>query len=212
MAAIPLEILLGAVLVERFLHWHAKNKKKQQLMYIKSYFFRSEMRKVFLLNFHALVKPVISIERINDASLRELKQMRKQLEQLQYGEPAAIEPILDAYVASCEVFDRFMEWAIANDFEQIFRDMIKLLHFIQDVRLFKQQNPGKLFAAEASAHPELAAKMHHVLRDGVEKFLVYAIELKEKQPDVFAELINDYATFERLQALASPAQQAASGR
>ncbi len=211
MAAIPLEILLGAVLVERFLHWHGKLKKKQQLMYIKSYFFRSEMRRVFLLNFQAMIKPAISIERINSASLSELKQMRRQLEQLEYGEPAALEPILDAYVESCQVFDRFMEWAIANDFEQIFRDMINLLHFIQDVRLFKEQNPNKSFAVEASSHPELEAKMYHVLRDGIGKFLDYAIELKEKQPDVFDELMNDYATYERVQALAPPARSAESG-
>jgi len=211
LAAIPLEILLGAVLVERFLHWHAKGKKKQQLMYIKSYFFRSEMRKVFLLNFRALIKPAISIQRIKEASTNDLKQIRKELDALQYGGPAQLEPILDAYIESSDVFDRFMEWAIANDFEGIFRDMINLLHFIQDVELFKQQNPGKLFAEEASQHPELAEKMNHVLRDGVSKFLDYAIELKEKQPQVFAELMNDYSVFERMQELtgqAGPSQSA----
>ncbi|MFN2202626.1 MAG: hypothetical protein ACK2UO_15620 [Caldilineaceae bacterium] len=202
-AAIPLEILLGVLLVERLLHWHAKSKKKQQLMYIKSYFFRSEIRKVFLLNLQALMKPAISIERINTASLTELKEMRGELDELEYGEAAALEPVLDAYIESSQVFDRLMEWAIANDFEQIFHDMIDLLHFIQDVKLFKEQNPDKSFAMEACEHPELEAKMYEVLRDGVKKFLDYAIELKDKQPEVFAQLMRDYATFEAFQKLSA---------
>lgn len=207
LAAIPLEILLGVVLVERFLHWHDKKKKKQQLMYIKSYFFRSEMRKVFLLNFRALVKPAISIKRINEASASELKQIKKQLDELQYGEPAELEPILDSYIESSQVFDRFMEWAIANDFEELFHDMINLLHFIQDVKVFKQQHPDKLFAEEASKVPGLADKMYQVLGDGISKFLDYAIELKERQPEVFTELMNDYAMIERME---EPSAQASA--
>ncbi len=201
LAAIPIEILLGAVLVERLLNRHAKNKKKRQLIHIKSYFFRSEMCKVFLLNFRALVKPVITLERINEASSSELKQIRMQADEFQYGELAEVEHILDAYIESSHVFEHFMEWSVANDFELIFHDMITLLHFIQNVRLFKQHNPGKLFAEEVSKDPELAAKMYQILKDGVIKFLDYAIELKEKQPAVFVELINDYKAFEHMQAL-----------
>ena len=198
LAAIPLEILLGAVLVERFLSWHTKTKKRQQLMYIKSYFFRTEMRKVFILNFRVLKKPVISIEHIARASAAELRTFRKGLAEPQYGAPAELEPILDAYVESRGVFQGFLEWAISNDFEGIFRNMIDLLHFIEDIRLFKSQNPGKLFAEEAMRNPHSAKRMYGVLREGVSKFLDYAIELKEKQPKVFAELMNDYEISARM--------------
>lgn len=198
LAAIPLEILLGAVLVERFLQSHTKKKKKQQLMYLKSYFFRSEMCMVFLLNFRALVKPAISVERISQASIQELRQMRTELDELQYSGPSEIEPILDAYIQSIDVFHHFMEWSISNEFEDIFRDMIYLLHFIQDLKLFKQQNPGESFAEWAGQQPDLADKMHNVLKGGVSKFLDYVIELKDKQPKVFNDLINDYALIERM--------------
>ncbi len=35
-------------------------------------------------------------------------------------------------------------------------------------------------------------KVRNVLEDGIRKFLDYAIELKEEQPEVFTELMEDY--------------------
>ncbi len=40
--------------------------------------------------------------------------------------------------------------------------------------------------------PAMKEKVYHIFRDGVCKFLEYAIELKEKQPEVFEELMEDY--------------------
>lgn len=85
-----------------------------------------------------------------------------------------------------------MEWAISNDFEIIFHDMIFLLHFIQDVKLYKRHNPEKLFIREAERQPKMMERVQRVLKDGVCKFLDYAIELKEKQPEVFDELLTEY--------------------
>jgi hypothetical protein len=85
-----------------------------------------------------------------------------------------------------------MEWAVANDFESIFHDMIYILHFIQDVQLYQLQNPGRTFITEARRHPRLLAKIEKILRDGIVKFLDYAIELREKEPEVLEELLEDY--------------------
>ena len=71
LAAIPLEILLGAFLVERWLARKEKEGKRRQLLYLKSYLFRSEMRQVFLSNFEALAEPAISIAEIRAATLPE---------------------------------------------------------------------------------------------------------------------------------------------
>jgi hypothetical protein len=60
------------------------------------------------------------------------------------------------------------------------------------MKLFKKQNPDRLFAEEALGGPRQRAKMEKVLRDGVEKFLDYAIELREKAPEVFENLLEDY--------------------
>jgi len=192
LAAIPLEILMGAFLVERFLAHKEKQAKRQQLMYIKSYIFRSEMRNVFLSNFLALESPAITIERIRNAGVEELRAMRSEAKNLKYRSVEEIETVILSYVRSRGVFQTFLEWAIANDFEEIFHDMIHILHFIQDVQLFKTHYPEKLFICEAQREPELLQKVYGILRDGICKFLDYAIELKEKQPDVFEGLMADY--------------------
>ncbi len=41
-------------------------------------------------------------------------------------------------------------------------------------------------------------KARKVLEDGIQKFLDYAIELKDKQPDIFYEVISDYEAFTRM--------------
>ena len=191
-AAIPLEILLGAFLVERFLTRKEKKSKLQQLMYIKSYIFRSEMRNVFINNFDALEHPDITMTKIKNASLVELKSMRDNLNGLRYRSLEALEPVIQEYANSERVFQGFMEWAITNDFEIIFHDMIFLLHFIKDVKLYKRHNPEKLFIQEAERQPKIMEKVQRVLKDGVCKFLDYAIELKEKQPEVFDEILTEY--------------------
>jgi len=191
-AAIPLEILVGAFLVERWLANNEKEGKRQQLMYLKSYLFRSEMRNVFISNFRALAQPTLSLEWIRDAGLEELVLAREGITTLEYRSPAAMEEVLGEYVHARHVFLTFMEWAAAHDFESIFHDMIYILHFIQDFQLYKRQNPERLFMEDVQAHPRLRAKVEKILRDGVVKFLDYAIELRQKEPEVFEELLDDY--------------------
>jgi hypothetical protein len=191
-AAIPLEILIGAFLVERWLARNEKEGKRRQLMYLKSYLFRSEMRNVFISNFSALARPALSLEWIRDARLDELARAREGITTLEYRSPAAIEEVLGEYVHARQIFHTFMEWAVAHDFESIFQDMIYILHFIQDFQLYKKQNPERLFMEEVQAHPRMQAKVEKILRDGVVKFLDYAIELRQKEPEVLEELLDDY--------------------
>ncbi len=206
LAAIPLEILLGAFLVQRYLAQKDKDAKQQQLMYFKSYLFRSDMRNVFISNFRALTKPAISLEWIRSASLAELKQARAGISTLEYRSPAAMEEVLAEYIHAEEVWRTFLEWAASNDFEPIFHDMLFILHFIQDMELFKKHNPNRLFAEEALASPRQRAKMDKVLRDGIEKFLDYVIELREKVPEVFEDLLEDYLMSAKLETEASAAR------
>ena len=197
-AAIPLEILAGAVLVERWLAHSEREGKRQQLMYLKSYLFRSEMRNVFISNFSALARPAISLEWIRNAALEELVRTRDGITTLEYQSPAAMEVVLGEYVHASRVFHTFMEWSVAHDFESIFHDMIYILHFIQDFELYKRQNPERLFMENALAHPRMRAKVEKILRDGIVKFLDYAIELRQKEPEVLEELLDDYLLSSKL--------------
>jgi hypothetical protein len=131
-AAIPLEVLVGAFLVERWLARAEKEGKRRQLMYLKSYLFRSEMRNVFISNFSALVRPALSLQWVRDASLPELIRARDDVAELEYRSPADMERILDQYLRARHAFQFFMEWAAEHDFEPIFQDMIYILHFVQD--------------------------------------------------------------------------------
>jgi len=191
-AAIPLEILVGAFLVERWLARTEKEGKRRQLMYLKSYLFRSEMRNVFISNFSGLAQPAISLAWVRTATLEQLTAARDGITAVEYRSDEALEGIVAEYVRARHVFQTFMEWAVANDFEAIFHDMIYILHFIQDVQLYKEQNPDRPFIAEARLHPRLFAKVEKILRDGVVKFLDYAIELRQKEPEVLEELFDDY--------------------
>jgi len=199
LAAIPLEILLAVFIVERFLDERYKKEQRKHLMFIKSYLFRSQMRSLFIANFEALKSPSFTMSKIRDSSLEELKQMRREANSIEYKSLEAMEPVINEYVAAEPVWHQFREWAIDYDFEDIFTDMIYILHFIYDVRLFKEKNEGKLFMYEAEKRPQLMEKVHKVLGDGIQKFLDYTIELKEQEPQMLLDLISDYELSSQLQ-------------
>ena len=70
--------------------------------------------------------------------------------------------------------------------------MIYILHFIYDVKIFKEKHPDKPFIQEAAKKEELMKKTWKVLTDGIKRFFDYAVELKEKRPEIFAEMMEDY--------------------
>ena len=192
LAAIPLEILLGALLVERWLARKEKEGKRRQLLYLKSYLFRSEMRQVFIANFTALASPAIPLAAIRAKPAAELRRIRDGIAAVAYCSDEEMEQVVLEYVRARHAFQVFMEWAATNDFESIFHDMLYILHFIEDVERFRERNRGSLFVTEARRHPRLWEKTQTILRDGVVKFLDYAIELREKEPEVLEELLEDY--------------------
>ena len=69
--------------------------------------------------------------------------------------------------------------------------MIYILHYIQDVILFKEHHPGKLFFQEED-NSELIEKTSRIVRNGIEHFLDYVIELKQKDSTVLNSLLSDY--------------------
>jgi hypothetical protein len=204
LAAIPLEILAGAFLVERWLARKEKEGKRRQLMYLKSYLFRSEMRRVFISNFDALASPTITLAGLREEPVSELRWVRDRITTVSYRSPQDMERVVLEYVGARRAFQIFMEWAAANDFEPIFHDMLFILHFIQDVERFREANPDRLFVEEALRHPRLQAKLEKILRDGVVKFLDYVIELREKEPEVLEELLDDYLVSAKMNGRVAP--------
>jgi hypothetical protein len=192
LAAIPLEVLVAVFIVERFLARKEQQEKRRQFMFIKSYMFRSDMRSLFISNFSALRSPAITFAKIRGASLEELRRWRREAETVEYKSLDAMESAIMEYVKAQPVWMSFMERAITYNFEEIFHDMIYILHFISDVQTFKAAYPYDLFIEEAKRDEGMMVKARKVLSDGIQRFLDYAIELKEKQPAMFLDVLSDY--------------------
>ena len=126
LAAIPLEILLVVFIVQRYLDSREKKEKRRQLMFIKSYFFRSDMRNLFLTNFGALKSPRLTMSEIKNSSLSELRKMRQDANTLEYESLDKMELIIMEYIKAQYVWQNFMDRSITYDFEDTFHDMIWL--------------------------------------------------------------------------------------
>jgi len=210
LAALPLEVLVAVFVVGIFIDSREKKERRMQLMHIKSCMFRLEMRNLFIANFMALQFPAITVSAIRQAPLAELKKMREDAKTVEYKSSEAIEGVIMEYVAAEPVWRYFMNIALEYDFEDIFQDMLFILHFIGDVKSFKDRNPEKLFIAEAASDEKMMGKVMNILGDGIRKFLDYTIELKEKKPDLLNVILSDYelSTQVMTQQAGSPAAQA----
>lgn len=195
LTTMPLEMIVGAILIEEYIARKEQQRRTRQLMFIKSFIFRTDLRDLYLANFAALEEPPITMSMIRRADLARLQQMRKSAENVRYRSPAVMEDVIIEYIHAYPVFYGFMEWAMANDFDRIFEEMIFVLHFIQDIKLYKQQHPGQLFVQQAQDDPQLMSKLMRLLGTGIVKFLDYAIELKVNQPTTFDDLLADYEAF-----------------
>ncbi len=191
-AAIPLEVLVAAFIVERIIERREIQAKRRHLMYIKSHMFRSEMRGLFAAVFAALESPAVDFPAIRRADLDTLRRFRREADTPAFGPEDAREAAVTEYVRAEGVWRSFLERSIAFNFEEIFHAMIYILHFTSDVKAVRERHPGIPFVREAAIRPDLRAKMDKVLGDGVRSFLDYAIELKTKEPAMFEEVLADY--------------------
>ncbi len=130
LAAIPLEVLLAVFIVERYFKNRERNERQIKLMLIKSYYFRAYMRDLFITNFDALKFPSLTMAKIKSANLDELRKMREDANTIEYKSLEAMEPAIIEYVKAQYVWRNFMDLAITYNFNEVFHDMINILHFI----------------------------------------------------------------------------------
>ncbi|MHC4266995.1 MAG: hypothetical protein ACYSTS_00890 [Planctomycetota bacterium] len=192
LAAIPIEILFGALLIEKILERKRKAEQSKRLMHFRCYLFRSRLRNIFLANLNALKFPIISISKIKNSSLEELKQMRKDANHIEYSSLDAMETIITEYIPAYHAFYSFMEWTIIHDIDSGFENMIYILHFIEEIKLFKHNNPDIPYIYEAQKKRSLMKKVKKVLAEGLFNFLEFLIVLKKNDPALFYELLTDY--------------------
>ena len=191
-APIPVIVLVVVFLFGIMMENREQKRRKQQLMFLKSCMFRLELRDLYIADFRALQSPSLTFAQIKTATLDEPKQMRRQADSVEYRSPEAMEAVITEYAKAQDVWRGFLNLAMENGFEEIFQDMLGIVHFISDVKTFKEINPGKLFINEAAKDEAAMRRVTKILGDGVRKYLDYAIELKEKQPELFAQVVGDY--------------------
>jgi hypothetical protein len=194
---IPAIVLIVVFLFGVFTANREQKSKKRQLMFLKSCMFRLELRELYILDFLALKTPALTFSAVKDASIDELKKLRERAQIVEFKSPEAMESVIVEYGNTEEVWRRFMNMAMENGFEDIFQDMLSILHFISDVRTFKETNPGKSYAREAANDEAAMRRVTRILGDGIRKYLDYAIELKEEQPELFKQVIGDYELLAR---------------
>jgi hypothetical protein len=197
LAPIPFIVLVVVFLVGLFMETREQKNRKQQLMFIKSCMFRLELRELYLADFLALDRPSVSFGKIRSATLPEIKKMREEADSVSYKSLDEMETVIEEYVKARDVWRSFLDIARENGFDAIFHDMLYILHFIGDVTTFRELNPNKLFIDEATQNDAMMEKVMKVLGDGIRKYLDYAVELKEKQPDLFDQMITDYELLAR---------------
>lgn len=197
LAPIPIIVLVVVFLFGFLVESRANRSRKQQLMFIKSLMFRLELRNLYIANFLALKSPLLDLAKIKTASLGELKEMRIRANATEYKSLEAMEPVIIEYAKAQDVWRGLMDIARENGFNDIFQDMLYIMHFISDVITFKEVHPDKSFIYEAANDEASMQKVMKVLGDGIRKYLEYVVELKEKQPDLFNQVVADYELLAR---------------
>jgi hypothetical protein len=192
LAPIPVIVLVVVFIVGIFMERREQKARKQQLMFLKSCMFRLELRDLYTADFLALKSPSLTFGMIKAATLEQLRYMRREADVVEYRSPEEIETVIAEYVEAEGVWRGFMNMAREEGFDDIFQDMLSVMHFVSDVKTFKRLNPAKLFAREAAKDLASMERVTRILGDGIRKYLDYAIELKEKQPDLFDQVIGDY--------------------
>jgi hypothetical protein len=191
-AGIPIIVLIVVFWFGMLMERREQRALRQQLMFIRSLSFRLELRNLYIADFLALKAPPLTFAMIESASLTELKKMRQEANTVEYRSLEAMEPVIMEYVNAEKVWRNFMKIAQDHGLNGIFQDMLYILHFISDVKTFKELYPDKLFINQAANNEVLMHKAMKVLGDGVRRYLEYAIELKEKQPELFNQVVSDY--------------------
>lgn len=197
LAPIPIIVLVVVFLFGFLVESRANRSSKQQLMFVKSLMFRLDLRDLYIANFLALQSPPLNFARIQAATLGELKAMREAANSVEYKSLEAMEPVITEYANTQDVWRSFMDIARENNFNNIFQDMMYIMHFISDVKTFKELNPGKLYIYGPASDAFVMQRVMKVLGDGIRKYLEYVMELKEKQPELFDQVVADYELLAR---------------
>ena len=198
LAAIPIEILAAAIVVERLLSLTDRNRKRRRLMDMLFVQYGMEMSSLLEASFKAVESPSLSMSQVESASIQELKKLRDDTTTIKYKSLELIEVAVEEYVKSQHIWREYVDRAVEYDFEETYHNMMHVLYFIDYVELFKRNNPDELLVDEIRDNKLVREKAEDLLGFGIRKFLDVAIELRIKKRDAFNQFISNLEQATRL--------------
>jgi hypothetical protein len=203
LAAIPFEILIAVFIVDSLLRKRESSEKRRRTIAVAITLFGSEMGRFDDACFHAIRSPLITLSTIENSSIEELKQLRIASDAIEYGSPEEMELAIKECVNIEHVWRSLLESAVANDIEEMYLNAINILNFIHDVKVFKESHPNEPFIHFAQQDERILKRVKEVIKIDVQKFLNYAIELKQNHPDMLSHFISELDSSSRIRDASS---------
>lgn len=203
LAAIPFEIIIGVFIIDMLLRKREIVDKKRRTIAVAITLFGSEMGRFDDACFHAIRSPLITLSTIANSSIEELKQIRIASNAIEYGSPEEMELAIKECVNIEHVWRSLLESAVTYDIEEMYLNTLNILNFIHDVKVYRESHPDMPFIHFAQQDERTLKRVKEVIKLDVQKFLNYAIELKQNHPDMLSQFLSELDTSTQIRGLSS---------
>jgi len=177
--------------------------KRRQTIAVAITLFGSEMGRFYDSCFHAIRSPLITLSAIANSSIVELKQIRIASNTIEYGSPEEMELAIKECVNIEHIWRSLLESAVAYDIEEMYLNNLQTLNFIHDVKAFRERHPSEPFIRLAEQDERIMKRVKELIRLTVQKFLDYAIELKQNHPEMLDQFLSELDTSTRIRGASS---------
>lgn len=203
LAAIPFEILIAVFIIDKLLRKRESSEKRRRTIAVAITLFGSEMGRFDEACFHAIRSPLITLSTIENSSIEELKQLRIASDAIEYGSPEEMELAIKECVNIEHVWRSLLESAVTYDIEEMYLNTLNVLNFIHDVKVYRESHPDMPFIHFAQQDERILKRVKEVIKIDVQKFLNYAIELKQNHPDMLHQFLSDLHTSTQIRGFSS---------
>jgi hypothetical protein len=194
LAAIPWEILIAVFIVDMLMRKRENLEKRRRTISVAITLFGLEMGRFYDSCFRAIRSPLMTLSSIANSSVEELKQIRVASNTIDYSSPEDMELAIKECVNIEHVWRSLLESAVSYDIEEMYLNTLQTLNFVHDVKAFRESHPSEPFIRLAEQDERTMKRIKEVIRLTVQKFLDYAIELKQNHPELLAQFLSELDT------------------
>jgi hypothetical protein len=191
LAAIPLEILLAAFVVDQVLNLQERQGRRRRLKGEAASVFHSQIEGVIEAGIRAAQPPDAPMPKLASMSTEELKGLRAAVGPAKYRSLAEMQAGIDQLVDAEQTWQSILAQAIEYDVDETYVNMMKMLSFVRYVKAFRESHPDESFAHFAQGNEKAMEKMRGVSELAVRRYLDLLVDFKEHDPDMLKELHAD---------------------